>query len=898
MSFLDTYKEALWEEYRYLSKANPRIPLFDGKFEYEEKDGWVYSFTLNKELGIPDSTPVCVYSDTSTTTSGSVVYSEGYEIVLKVQKQLNLKSKIEFTSSVYELLKVLIEKLDEMNYANPLVNSLIKGKSFCMAGRPMLGQTTAISMALQNPITIIWGPPGTGKTHTLAEIALKFYEQGKSVLIVSQSNIAVDNAMLKIKQFVKKRKLANSIEGKIFRAGYSKIKEVFSIADENDFYINARQYVEKNNPERINELKVLTNLRDKETIPAKKKEITDKIREIRSFIHSKGEELIYKAKILGTTISKATVDNSISDRKFDVVLFDEASMAYVPQIVYACSLSREHFICIGDFRQLPPIVQCNDENILNKDIFDFLGIYEAPRTSNHKWLVMLDEQRRMHPKISGFVKEKVYSNLLRDHPDTYIDRQDIVDKGPIKGYPLAYFDIDQFCCSAQSKEVGKTHSHFNFISAYISVLIALQAKKSHQETVAIISPYKNQVNLIKSILLDLHVGQDQGVHCSTIHQFQGRECNVIIFDTVDAYPMNSIGKMLRQGDSSMRLINVAMTRAEGKFILVGSKSLAKGNNILGLLWQYLIQKGKPLPYKSILSDEVHSKVCHLTSCNEVVAEVNRKKKLALLASFNNLLLNSHLEYFDILNNIELTENDFIFIDKTVEAKKLAYIATQINKIARLEIGHKSDSYCSDNLILLDERHTIIPVFNLENGFYVYFSHSGKHTINTLMDFEYEQLIEESKLKAKLQTVKAVNPNQWIKCPICELNLMHPGQDRCSMCAATLNKKGPVFVSETDQVSLWDICELWAKLLGENHIKWFYDKNKIALRNVIHNNPRIAHIYKEVDWAKGKVAFYDKNDVFREFFKVEQRVGPAISKCCITSYAQLENNIIFVSAHIN
>ncbi len=335
MSFLDTYKEALWEEYRYLSKANPHIPLFDGKFEYEEKDGWVYSFTLNKELGVPDGTPICVYSDTFNTTLGTVVYSEGYEIVLKVQKQLNLKSKIEFTSAVYELLKVLIEKLDDINYSKQLVNLLIKGKNYCIAGRPMLGQTTAISMALKNPITVIWGPPGTGKTHTLAEIALRFYEQGKSVLIVSQSNIAVDNAMLKIKQFVKQRKYSEVIEGKIFRAGYSKIKEIFSVADENDFFINARQYVEKNNPELINELKLLTNLRDKETIPTKKKEITDKIRKIRSFIHSKEEELIYDAKILGTTISKATVDDSISNRKFDVVLFDEASMAYVPQIVYA-----------------------------------------------------------------------------------------------------------------------------------------------------------------------------------------------------------------------------------------------------------------------------------------------------------------------------------------------------------------------------------------------------------------------------------------------------------------------------------------------------------------------------------------------------------------------------------
>ncbi|MGN1099309.1 MAG: DEAD/DEAH box helicase, partial [Christensenellales bacterium] len=575
--FLDTYKEALLEEYNFLSKSNNRIPLFDGKYEYADIDGYVYSFMLNKEFGVPDGTPVYVYIDSPginyiSSVSGSVVYSEGYEIVIKVKKIINIKSKVEFTSAVHELLKMLVERLNGINYNDFLVDSLIHGKDLCIDGNPEKGQKKAIAMSLSNPITIIWGPPGTGKTHTLAEIALKCFEHGKRVLILSQSNIAVDNAMLKIKQFVRERSCYGSLKGNIFRAGYSKIKEVFSVLDENDFYINARQYVEKNNPELIKELnQLLEKAHDKETDSVKKKEITDRIHSIRSFIRSKEDELIVSAQILGTTISKATVDILISNNRYDVVLFDEASMAYVPQIVYACSLAKEHFICIGDFRQLPPIVQCGEKNILNIDIFEFLGIYKAPIFSNHQWLVMLNTQRRMHSTISYFVREKIYSQHLTDHHDTDIKTRNILDKAPLPGYSIGYFDMDKINCSAQSKEVGKTHSHSNFISAYISVLIALSAKKSGQDTVAIISPYKNQVNLIKAILLDLHVGQENGVYCSTIHQFQGRESNVIIFDTVDAYPMKKIGKMLSQGDNSNRLINVAMTRAEGKFILLGSR---------------------------------------------------------------------------------------------------------------------------------------------------------------------------------------------------------------------------------------------------------------------------------------------------------------------------------------
>lgn len=898
-NFLEIYKEALFEEYRFLSKSNPHMPLFEGKFEYEEKDGYVYSFTLNKELGVPDGTPVCVYSDLYNSILGCVVYSEGYEIVLKLKKKLNLNSKIEFSSSVYELLKVLIEKLEGINYNDYLVSQLVRGRMYRITGKPEQGQEKAITKALYSSLTIIWGPPGTGKTHTLAEIALKFYKQGKRVLILSQSNIAVDNAMLKIKKFIKERSSYGAVEGKIFRAGYSKIKEICSVADENDFYINARQFVEKTNPKLISELNSLLDMRDRECLPDKKKIITDKISNIRSFIHSKEDELIYSAQILGTTISKVTVDNLISSSKFDVVLFDEASMAFVPQIVYACSLAREKFICIGDFRQLPPIVQSSESNILNKDIFEFLGIYEAPISSNHKWLVMLNEQRRMHPSISGFVKEKIYSNLLDDHPDTYINKQDILTKEPLSGCSLGYYDIDQICCVALSKEVGKTHSHSNLISAYISVLIALNAKKSYQKTVAIISPYKNQVNLIKAILLDLHIGQEQGVYCSTIHQFQGRESDVVVFDTVDAYPMEKIGKMLRHGDNSQRLLNVAMTRAEGKFILVGSKSLSKGANTLSLLWQYLIQNGQPIYNNVFLDLENDLKVRVFDSIEKVVEVIKNKKKISALVSFNNQLLSTHLKFFDVLNNLELTDNDNIFIDKTVEEKKLSYVASQINKIAKLNIGYKSDSYYSDNLIMLDEKQLIIPIFTLKNGFYVYLVHIGKHIANALMDLQYELFIEESKLKQKIKFVQEVNSTKWIKCPICEINYIHPGEKSCEVCSNERSfKKGHVFVLETDQVSLWDICELWARLLGEKHIKRFYDRNKFALKNVIHNNPKIAHIYKEVDWANGKVAFYDKNDVFREFFKVEQRVGPAIKKCYITSYSELENSIIYVSSKIN
>lgn len=797
-----------------------------------------------------------------------------------------------------ELIKALIGRLEKINYNNHLVSQLISGKKFCTKAEPLQGQSTAISMSLTNPITIIWGPPGTGKTHTLAEIALKFFEQGKRVLILSQSNIAVDNAMLKIKQFVRERRKASSVEGEIFRAGYSKIKEVFSVSDDNDFYINARQYVEKNNPDVIRRLTLCTESREKETNPQKKKALTNEIRQIRNSIHEQESQMIVSARILGTTISKATVDEAISHNNYDVVLFDEASMAYVPQIVYACSLAKQHFVCIGDFRQLPPIVQCSEENVLNKDIFEFLGIFEDAKFSNHQWLVMLNEQRRMHPTISGFVKSKIYFQLLKDHCETYHNRQNIIDKGPLRGSSLGYFDVDQIGCSAQSKEVGKTFSHSNFVSAYISVLIALSAKKEGQNTVAIISPYKNQVNLVKAILRDLHIGQDNGVHCSTIHQFQGRECDVVIFDTVDASPMKNVGLILSKGDNSKRLVNVAMTRAEGKFILVGSAGLARECGILSELWQYVTEIGKAIELKAVIKEDLHPKVRRYHFAVSVVTEIYNREE-SLLASFNNSLLKTNVGFFDILNRVPLTKKDRVFIDKTIENTKLDGVIAQITKVVKQKIGYKSLSFCADNLFILDNAQVIFPVFSTQDDTFVYFHHIGKHTVNTLMDLQFEQLLEESKLTAEIQPTKTINPNKWVKCPVCGICLMHEGEEMCSVCAAPHKGKGRVVIAEQDKVTLREICDLWGRILGKRRLDWFWDENRNSLNKVIHNNPRIEHVFESARWdASVKVFYYNRNDVFREFFCVEKRVGHAISTCRITSYAELEYRCMVVAANMH
>ena len=78
-------------------------------------------------------------------------------------------------------------------------------------------------------------------------------------------------------------------------------------------------------------------------------EINNRINKIRDYLSEQEKELIHKSAFVATTVSKATVDKAIYTQRFDVVIFDEASMAYVPQVIFAAGIAKNYFVCLGDF---------------------------------------------------------------------------------------------------------------------------------------------------------------------------------------------------------------------------------------------------------------------------------------------------------------------------------------------------------------------------------------------------------------------------------------------------------------------------------------------------------------------------------------------------------------------
>ena len=171
---------------------------------------------------------------------------------------------------------------------------------------------------------------------------------------------------------------------------------------------------------------------------------------------------------MATTVSKAIVDSVIYKKTYDVVIFDEASMAYIPQIIFSASLATKHFVCLGDFCQLPPIVQSNSIQ-LNQDIFEYCGITTAvQKNMSHNWLCMLNIQYRMHPDISNFASLKMYNGLLKTHESIIQKRQIIADSLPAPNKAIAFADLSGIMSVCLTTMSG---SHFHAISCAIPVVI-------------------------------------------------------------------------------------------------------------------------------------------------------------------------------------------------------------------------------------------------------------------------------------------------------------------------------------------------------------------------------------------------------------------------------------------
>lgn len=316
------------------------------------------------------------------------------------------------------------------------------------------------------------------------------------------------------------------------------------------------------------------------------------------------QKVITEARAIFCTLTKSYVGKGLEGQRFDAVIVDEISMALPPLIFLAAGRATRRVILVGDFLQLPPIVRGDTplgDARLGTDTFHLAGVAKELKPDlSCRVLTKLETQWRMRTEIADVARHLVYTgaglHLLDDPEVAERELPDWLAFLPVK--PLLIVDTADLHCWS-GKQPGSL-SRFNFCSATVAVEIAAMAAAKLQKPVGdspqpigIVTPFAAQRRLLTRLIKDLEL--EAWVAAGTVHTFQGGEADLIIFDSVLDEPYFS-ARLCNPRDANdvKRDLNVAVTRAKNKFILVGSSEwLNKHANPasgLGQMWRFLTDR--------------------------------------------------------------------------------------------------------------------------------------------------------------------------------------------------------------------------------------------------------------------------------------------------------------------
>lgn len=635
-SVIQICRSALYDEMQAIRRkgSNPLL-LSDGHLLGQEAEGGcVYSFTLDAEVILPDDAPGKLYVG-ELSVDVSVISITGFTILLLTNQSVgpSVPSARLVTDASF-LLEKLRDRLAALIADSEA--SRRAAKLFAPPLTPQAATTPTVSAGASYPddalnsyqrqaiahvssseTTFVWGPPGTGKTTTLGHTVAALLGRGESVLVVAHSNAAEDAAALAVGQ--RTRELASFRAGRILRVGVSRIP---GVAKE----ILPREVVRREHPQLVHTIEDLERTRDRLTqqlaqaadqSPASLtkglSDVRKQIQQHRDQLRSAERALVAGAQCVLCTLSKLALAEELYSRTFDTAIVDEASMAYIPADLLAASLARRRLAIFGDFRQLPPITQGNTQAIrdwLDPDIFEKAGVVKnvnARRPDSR--LVMLAEQYRMHPDIAHIIAKRFYGGRLVTGAGVEERCAPIATCPPRSGSSVVLVDTGALQPFAD-KEAREQHasgrrfggnSRFNLVSAIVAVELALAAsdESGRAISVGIITPYAAQSRLIAKLLHDLAVPRER-VTCATVHRFQGSERDVIVYDTVEGKPLTGAGRLLAGDGSGLeaRLLNVALSRAKGKLIILADlahlRSVLPADNVYQQVLSDMRQRVQPV----------------------------------------------------------------------------------------------------------------------------------------------------------------------------------------------------------------------------------------------------------------------------------------------------------------
>lgn len=549
--------------------------------------------------------------------TGTVSYVDGDRMVITVPDSAPLLElqqstdpigvQLSFDETSYKLMfealdRVMKAKNNRLAYLRDLFYSHQKAGRFSFEPMkfPWLNPTQerAVNEVLwAKDVAIVHGPPGTGKTTTLVEAINETLMRESQVLVCAQSNMAVDWISEKlVDRGINVLRIGNPTRVNDKMLGFTYERRFESHADYPQLWAIRKA---------IRELRK-NRKKGSENYHQKMDRLKSRAAEIELRINA---ELFGEARVIACTLV-GSAHHLLEGMKFGTLFIDEAAQA----LEAACWIPMRRasrVILAGDHCQLPPTV---------KSIAALragLGKTLMERIAENKpeVVTLLKIQYRMNDEIMRFSSDWFYGGKVEsapqikyrsvldyDHPITWIDTSNEENQITIEGG-----DAPEDSASTSSSEsaanqnsdlnfkeqfVGESFGRINKAEAELTLLtlaeyftkISKRRVLEERIDVGIISPYRAQVQYLKKLIkkYEFFKPYRRLISVNTVDGFQGQERDVILISLVRSNDEGQIGFL-----KDLRRMNVAMTRARMKLIILGNKDTMTKHPFYKKLWEYV-----------------------------------------------------------------------------------------------------------------------------------------------------------------------------------------------------------------------------------------------------------------------------------------------------------------------
>ena len=549
--------------------------------------------------------------------TGTVSYVDGDRMVITVPDSAPLLElqqstdpigvQLSFDETSYKLMfealdRVMKAKNNRLAYLRDLFYSHQKAGRFSFEPMkfPWLNPTQerAVNEVLwAKDVTIVHGPPGTGKTTTLVEAINETLMRESQVLVCAQSNMAVDWISEKlVDRGINVLRIGNPTHVNDKMLGFTYERRFESHADYPQLWAIRKA---------IRELRK-NRKKGSENYHQKMDRLKSRAAEIELRINA---ELFGEARVIACTLV-GSAHHLLEGMKFGTLFIDEAAQA----LEAACWIPMKRasrVILAGDHCQLPPTV---------KSIAALragLGKTLMERIAENKpeVVTLLKIQYRMNDEIMRFSSDWFYGGKVEsapqikyrsvldyDHPITWIDTSNEENQITIEGEGAPEDSASTSSSVSATNQnsdlnfkeqfVGESFGRINKAEAELTLLtlaeyftkIGKQRVLSESIDVGIISPYRAQVQYLKKLIkkYEFFKPYRRLISVNTVDGFQGQERDVILISLVRSNDEGQIGFL-----KDLRRMNVAMTRARMKLIILGNKDTMTKHPFYKKLWEYV-----------------------------------------------------------------------------------------------------------------------------------------------------------------------------------------------------------------------------------------------------------------------------------------------------------------------